>query len=206
MKIAKFLKRPRLVVLLIAVFIVFAYFVIQFFMGGKQRFMEGACSASAVGKTYIYDSKPSISGVASPNCVVNPVTDDKTFNELKINRDTLAKMTNCSIDNGDTENHSSITVGCGKSKTGSGADGIVNPKFDLTKCKMTSDGKYYDIYKDGSGNFTCITLPPSASNPIQATTAKPAAAVSSAQQQVAITQAQNALAQAQAALSAAKSS
>jgi hypothetical protein len=160
MKITKSLKRPVVVILLVAVIGIIVFSVARYLMGDKEQFVEGICNTS-VASAYIYDNSRRINGVSDPNCVAQQLTSDSAFASLKIDRENLNRI-NCAIDTSSANsaigqrNLSSIIVGC---KSGTGQSGRVNPTFDLTKCTMNSNN-LYNINKDASGNFACPTVGP----------------------------------------------
>jgi len=166
MKISKSLKRPVVVILLVAVIGIIVFSVVRYLMGDKEQFVEGICTADSVGSAYIYDYGRSINGVSGPNCVAQQLTSDRAFASLKIDRENLNRI-NCAIDTSSANsaigqrNLSSIIVGC---KSGTGQSGRVNPTFDLTKCTMNSNN-LYNINKDASGNFACPTVGPTTRPP-----------------------------------------
>jgi len=152
MKITKSLKRPVVVILLVAVIGIIVFSVVRYLMGDKEQFVEGICTnnnSANVQTAYIYDASGS-------NCIVAQLSSTNNIRNRIIELPSL-----CTIENQSASDANNLTVGC--KNNSSGNSGKVTRNFDLTKCQKNNDGKY--IVSNNAGRFTCPTVGPTTRPP-----------------------------------------
>jgi hypothetical protein len=170
MKTAKFLKRPVVVVLLVAVIGIIVFSVVRYLMGGKEQFVEGAIVGALPGSqstcnpqtSEFYDSlsKDCISTKANadsrPGSGIYDFGSDKSLKD--INKALfIGNPPECAIEKSSMSGKlpTNLTVGC-KKKSTSGNTVVKN--FDLTKCnKNDATGLY--MVKNNDGKFECAENP-----------------------------------------------
>jgi hypothetical protein len=154
MKIAKSLKRPVVVILLVAVIGIIVFSVVRYLMGDKEQFVEGTAVVSTADAIYT-DGNKSIVSVASTTTGTLPNLIDTTASGSP-----FSGTPSCGIENGSLATPAELKVGC---KRSNGMSKIID-KFDLTKCqKNSSSGKY--IVSNNAGTFTCPTVGPTTRGP-----------------------------------------
>lgn len=157
MKITKSLKRPVVVILLVAVIGIIVFSVVHYLMGGKEQFVEGAAVVNASGcnqQSPYYINGDCISNVATINKI-----SEKNIDTTSSTSPFYGTAT-CGIDSNSISDVKNIKVGC---KTGSGNSAKIVSSFDLTKCQKNNNGKY--IVSNNAGTFTCPTVGPTTRPP-----------------------------------------
>jgi hypothetical protein len=152
MKLPKSLKRPVVVILLVAVIGIIVFSVVRYLMGGKEQFVEGAAVVNASGcnaQSQYFNNGDCISNVATMNKMSEKNIDTTSGTSP------FSGTASCGIDSNSISDVKNIKVGC---KTGSGNSVKIVSNFDLTKCQKNGDGKY--IVSNKAGTFTCPTVGP----------------------------------------------